>query len=334
MMNGDVEEEVAAYPDEAADAAHQPPGPPAPLRRQGSLVPQRSIAGRSLVMVIAIMTFLASLAAGAANLVSRAAGDWTSAISTEMSIEVRAVSGRDIEADVAAAADAARQTKGIAAVKIFTRAESEALLQPWIGTGLDIADLPIPRMITLTREPRAVPDVDELKRKLALIGPSVSLDDHGAFISRLSTMAGAMIAVAVGIVALVLAASALAVGFATRSAVALNHEVVEVLHLVGADDAFVAREFQRRFLALGIEGGATGAVAAAACFFIAGIISTRFRVDGRRRSDGGRVRLVPVRSGRLRLDRDRRHSGGVFDGDSFTADGQAPAANDGLINAS
>jgi cell division transport system permease protein len=252
------------------------PAVPGPLRRQGSLVPQRSIAGRSLVMVIAIMTFLACLAAGAAHLVSRAVDDWTASIVSEMSIEVRPLPGRDIEADVAAAAEAARKTTGIIAVKVFSRAESEALLQPWIGTGLDVSDLPIPRMITLARRPNASPDIADLGRRLAVIGPSVSLDDHRAFVTRLSSMANALIVVAVGIVALVLAASALAVGFATRSAVALNHEVVEVLHLVGADDAFVAREVQRRFLALGVEGGFLGAVAAAVCYFIAGILSTKF----------------------------------------------------------
>lgn len=262
-------------PDQAREKA-----PSAPtvglLRRQGSLVPQRSIAGRSLVMVIAIMTFLACLAAGAAYLVARAVNDWTSSIASEMTIEVRPMPGRDIEADVAAAAEAARKTKGVSEVKAYTRAESEALLQPWIGTGLDVTDLPIPRMITLAQAPNARPDTADLSRRLAVLGPAASLDDHRAFISRLSTMANALIVVAIGIVALVLAASALAVGFATRSAVALNHEVVEVLHLVGADDNFVAREFQRRFFALGIEGGALGAAAAAICYFIAGILSTSF----------------------------------------------------------
>jgi cell division transport system permease protein len=246
------------------------------LRKQGSLVPQRSIAGRSLVMVIAIMTFLASLSAGAANLVSRAANQWTNSIASEMSIEIHPVPGRDFEADVAAAAEMARNTQGIAGVKIFSRAESEALLQPWIGTGLDVTDLPIPRMIALTRAEGVKPAVAGLNQKLARLGGAASLDDHRAFISRLSAMANALIAVAVGIVVLVLAASALAVGFATRSAVALNHEVVEVLHLVGADDDFVASEFQRRFLALGIEGGVAGALAAAICYFVAGIVSTRF----------------------------------------------------------
>jgi cell division transport system permease protein len=254
----------------------QPSAAPLPLRRQSSLVPQRSIAGRSLVMVIAIMTFLACLAAGAAHLVSRAVADWTSTIVSEMTIEIRPMPGRDLEADVAAAADAAGKTKGIIVVRVFSRAESEALLQPWIGTGLDVGDLPIPRMITLTREANASPDMADLTRRLAAIGPSVSLDDHRAFVTRLSTMANALIVVAVGVVVLVLAASALAVGFATRSAVSLNHEVVEVLHLVGADDDFVAREFERRFLSLGVEGGVVGAVAAAVCFFFAGILSTKF----------------------------------------------------------
>jgi len=261
---------------EGASDSVSPSAVPGPLRRQGSLVPQRSIAGRSLVMVIAIMTFLACLAAGSAHLVSRAVADWTASIVSEMSIEVRPMPGRDIEADVAAAAEAARNTKGIIAVKVFSRAESEALLQPWLGTGLDIGDLPIPRMITLARDPNAKPDTADLARRLAAIGPSASLDDHRAFVTRLSSMANALIVVAVGVVALVLAASALAVGFATRSAVALNHEVVEVLHLVGADDDFVAREFERRFLSLGIEGGFLGAAAAAVCYFMAGILSTKF----------------------------------------------------------
>ena len=247
-----------------------------PLRRPGSLVPQRSVAGRSLVMVIAIMTFLACLAAGAAHLVSRAVNDWTASIASEMSIEVRPMPGRDIEADGAAAAKAAGDTKGITAVKVFTRGESEALLQPWIGTGLDVADLPIPRMITLERDTGVDLDTADLTQRLSRLGPAASLDDHRAFISRLSTMANALIVVALGVVVLVLAASALAVGFATRSAVALNHEVVEVLHLVGADDDFVAREFQRRFLALGIEGGVVGAVVAAICYFVAGITATHF----------------------------------------------------------
>jgi cell division transport system permease protein len=278
-MSEDARSALAVGAQETFDAMSDPERPsavPAPLRRQGSLVPQRSIAGRSLVMVIAIMTFLACLAAGAAHLVSRAVSEWTASIVSEMSIEVRPMPGRDIEADVTAAAEAARKTQGILSVKVFSKAESEALLQPWIGAGLDVSDLPIPRMITLTRDPNVAPDTVDLSRRLAAIGPSASLDDHRTFVTRLSTMASALIVVAVGIVVLVLAASALAVGVATRSAVSLNHEVVEVLHLVGADDAFVAREFERRFFALGIEGGVIGAIAAAICYFVAGILSTKF----------------------------------------------------------
>src|ERR1700722_4199428 len=133
-MRGGVREAASAKAKASAGEARGAAAATAGLlRRQGSLVPQRSIAGRSLVMVIAIMTFLACLAAGAAHLVSRAVSEWTASIVSEMSIEVRPMPGRDIEADVTAAADAARKTPGILSVKVFSKAESEALLQPWIG---------------------------------------------------------------------------------------------------------------------------------------------------------------------------------------------------------
>ena len=75
--------------------------------------------------------------------------------------------------------------------------------------------------------------------------------------------AGTIVAAGAMLVLLVLAAAGLAVTFATRGAVAGNRDVVEVLHFVGADDAFIAREFQRRFFALALRGAAAGALAAA-----------------------------------------------------------------------
>jgi cell division transport system permease protein len=92
--------------------------------------------------------------------------------------------------------------------------------------------------------------------------PSASLDDHGLWVARLSTMARAVVGIAVGVVGLVFLATGLAVAFATRGVVAANREVVDVLHFVGADDRYIAREFQRRFFRMGLKGGACGGVLA------------------------------------------------------------------------
>ena len=100
------------------------------------IVPKDSIAGRSLTAVVAIMTFLASLTTGVAMLVVSAASDWQSEVSREVTIQVRPVPGRNIDADVRAASDIARATPGIADIGAFTKEESARLVEPWLGSGL------------------------------------------------------------------------------------------------------------------------------------------------------------------------------------------------------
>jgi cell division transport system permease protein len=95
-----------------------------------------------------------------------------------------------------------------------------------------------------------------------------SVDDHSVWTSRLSAMAGAVVAGGVAIMILVLGSMVLSVVFATQSAMAGNKDVVSVLHFVGAEDSFIAREFQRHFLVLGLKGGVSGGLAAVVCFVL------------------------------------------------------------------
>lgn len=233
------------------------------------LVPVDSAASRSLVGVIALLTFLAALCAGAAELVATSSSAWRGDVAREATIQLRPTPQRDIEADVARAVDLAGRTPGIAEARAFTRSESEEMLEPWLGRGLDFGDLPMPRLIVLRLKPGERPDFSALRTQLARL-PGATLDDHGQWLSRLSTMANTIVGIAVGLVALVLLATGLAVAFATRGAMASNREVVDVLHFVGANDRFIAREFRTRFLRLGLRGGLIGSLSALALFVIAG----------------------------------------------------------------
>jgi cell division transport system permease protein len=241
------------------------------------LVPADTTAGRALVIVIAIMTFLAALTAGAVVLLSDASAEWRGEAATEAAIQLRAVAGRDIEADLKTAAAIAARAAGVRETHIYTKAESEALLAPWLGTGLDLSDLPIPRMIVLKLDPKAHPDLDRLR--IALYGsiPGASLDDHHVFIGRLGEMAETVVLFAIMVLALVLAAMGVVVASATRAAVATNREIVEVLHIVGAADDFIADQFRHRFLALGLRGAAIGGGAALIFFPIARLLAGRWR---------------------------------------------------------
>jgi cell division transport system permease protein len=252
---------------------------PASLRRNAALVPVDSAGGRALAAVIAILTFLAAVCAGGAELVAASSAEWRSAVAREITVQVRPRFQRDVEADVARAADLARRMPGVADAQAFSKAESERLLEPWLGAGLNFSDLPVPRIIVIKLADGARPDFASLRQALKDQVPGASLDDHAQWLSRLSTMANTIIGVGLGLVILVLAAAGLAVTFATRGAMAGNREVVEVLHFVGANDDFIAREFQRRFFRLGLRGSAIGAGAALAATLAVGIVMRSWRAS-------------------------------------------------------
>jgi cell division transport system permease protein len=254
--------------------ADRAPRPAAP-RRETSLLAAGTIAGRALVIVVAIMTFLASMTAGTVELVASASSEWQGDISREATIQVRPRSGRDIEQDVARAANLARTTPGVAEVRVNDKRQSEELLSPWLGAGLYLSELPVPRLIELRLS--GAPDLAGLRTRLTNEVGTASLDDHRIWLRRLSAMAQAMVVVGVLIMLLVLLATGLAIAFATRGAMAGNRNIIEVLNLVGASDSFIAREFQRHFLRQGLKGGAIGGAAAIFTFWIAGILAGRLR---------------------------------------------------------
>ncbi|HRK24112.1 MAG TPA: ABC transporter permease [Beijerinckiaceae bacterium] len=244
-------------------------------RRGTPLLPDSSLAGRALIIVIIIMAFLASITAGTVQLIAQASSDWTGTVAREMTVQVRPRSGRDLEADVRRAADIAGRVPGITEVRIFTRAEAERLLEPWLGAGLALGELPVPRLIVLRLDPAGQADVARLKGDLGAV-PTASLDDHRLWLKRLATMARTLVVIGLVVMALVLVAMALAVAFATRGAMAGNREIIDVLHLVGAEDRFIAREFQRHFLKLGLRGGAIGGGLAVLAFLLASSLSQRW----------------------------------------------------------
>ena len=240
------------------------------------LVPRNSISGRALVAVVAIMTFLGSLTTGAVMLIATAAGEWQADVAREVTIQVTPAPGRDVDATVAKAVAVARAFPGIGDVRPYSKEESTKLLEPWLGQGLTLDELPVPRLIVVKIGAGAAPDIPQLRRMLAEQVPGASLDDHRGWIDRMRTMAGTAVAAGVGVLILMIAATMLSVTFATRGAMATNRPVIEVLHFVGAKNRFISGHFQRHFLLLGLEGGGIGGGAAIALFALAGALSRWF----------------------------------------------------------
>ncbi len=129
----------------------------AQARNMSPIVPRGSIAGRALIAVVAIMTYLASMTTGAVLLVRASAAEWQSDVSSELTIQVRPSPGRDIERDIRSVAEVVRAQPGILEVRPYTKDESARLLEPWLGTGLSLNDLPVPRVIVVRIAPGSTP---------------------------------------------------------------------------------------------------------------------------------------------------------------------------------
>jgi len=209
-----------------------------------------------------------------AVVVDRAQG-WQRQIADEVTIQVKPTDGTDIAATVARAAEIAMQVRGVTAATVLDERESTDLLKPWLGSNFDMSELPIPRLIAVRVAEDA--DLSTLSRRLKEEVPTASLDDHGEWLQRLSSMAEVMSGVGLVILALVFAATALCVVFATRGAMAGNRIVIEVLHFVGAEDAYIAREFQRHFLLLGLKGASIGGALAVGLFLLVSFLG---RLEG------------------------------------------------------
>ena len=265
-----------APPETVSARGRSKPQEQAAPKRKGAIVPVNSVAGRALISVIAIMSFLAALALGGVVLVRAAAAEWQSQVAREITIQVRPVAGRNLETEVDRAAQLARGTANVTHVKAMSKEESARLLEPWLGTGLALDDLPVPRMITVTMARGATPDLDRLRRSLGEQVAGASLDDHRGWVDQMRAMTRTAVVAGIGLLGLVMTAAILLIAFATRGAMFANKPIIEVLHFVGAKNQYIAGQFQRHFLALGLKGAGIGCAAAAALFVGMGHIAPRF----------------------------------------------------------
>jgi cell division transport system permease protein len=251
--------------EQMAQDARQAPEAPLP-KMESPIVPHQSIGGRALVAVVAIMTFLASLTAGAVMLVRMNAADWQAEILREVTIQIRPAEAQVSDATVMEALTIVRGFDGVSEVRPYTQAESGRLLEPWLGSGLSLDELPVPRVIVVKLASGAELDVPALRKALADKVPGASVDDHRGWIDRMRAIADFVMIGGIIVLGLVIAVTILSVNFATRGAMAANRPVIEVLHFVGAQDRFIAGQFQRHFLWLGLKGGAIGGAAAILLF--------------------------------------------------------------------
>lgn len=227
----------------------------------------RDASGRLLPWIIALMVYLSALGGIALVLLGDTLGGWHRSLATTMTLQLPAeASAARIETALAAL----RQTPGVVSVHELSADETAALIRPWLGTSIPVSSLPLPHLIDIRINPDARIDFAMLNKQLNSIDPEAQLEGNQAALERLQRFAvriEAMIAAGIAVTALLLI---LTVIFTARTGLAIHQPVVEILHLLGAPDRYIAAQFQTHALWLGLRGGIVGAAAAAATIAVLG----------------------------------------------------------------
>lgn len=238
------------------------------LERGAELALDGDQANRYLPWIVALMVYLATLALAGAFVLSASAARWQSEQSDRLTIQLPPRSQTVGDDRMARVMDLLWATPGIAAVRRLERPELVELLEPWLGAGNITTELPLPELIDVTVTRGATPDLGALAERLGTAAPGATIDDHGRWIDRLAAAARTVQALALALTALITGAATATVVVATRASLAVHRETIELLHLIGAQDGFVARAFERRALGLGLRGGLIGLGLAALTFFL------------------------------------------------------------------
>jgi cell division transport system permease protein len=231
----------------------------APDRQADRVVPPSGHTAWLTQFTAGAMAFLAVFALALSIAAGRLADRWSDALERTATVRLSAPDDQ-IDLQTQAVLEVLSTTPGIASARALEDAEQRALLEPWFGPDLPVDALPLPRLIELT-EDGAGYDSEGLKQRLAAEAPGAVLDDHTRWRRPLAVAADRLRLLGLLSIGLIGAATAAMITLAANAALAANAQVIRVLRLVGARDAYIARAFVRRFTLRALSGAAIGTVA-------------------------------------------------------------------------
>ncbi|MEX0694553.1 MAG: FtsX-like permease family protein [Rhodospirillales bacterium] len=216
---------------------------------------------RFLPWLIAFMVFLAVLAIGGILALNATAARWDQGVGGTLTVQIAAT--EDARADqnnLQEVLNVIAAQSGIERYTVIDEDRMMALLSPWLGESAKAGDLPLPKLIDVGLADEAQFDLKAFTRALQLRVPEASVDDHRVWLQRLVKLIRTVQLIALSILFFIALATVGTVVFTTRTGLAVHKEAIEVLHLIGAQDSYIAGQFAGRAMMLGLKGGLIGIV--------------------------------------------------------------------------
>ena len=249
------------------------------LRRREPILPEAGAGGPPLTAVIAVISFLATLSLAGYLLITDAARTWTTELRSALTIQIPGDTAQAIEDRTAMAVRVLSTTDGVIDYKVMSPEAAAGLVKPWLGNAEIGSYFNVPAVIEVSAEPRLQQDLNLLRSRMTAAAPGAIVNDHGNWKGRLEASVRSVQFLAFSVFLLVMGAACAVAIFAARAGLAANHEVVAILHLVGATDEFIAAQVQQRFFLLGLRGAIAGLALAVIILFLISMVSQGGGVD-------------------------------------------------------
>ena len=195
---------------------------------------------RFLPWIIGCMVYLAALAVAAALSAENLAERWHADLAGRFTVELPPAPPSDEkEAKLRNITGFLSTIDGVIAVKLVGDSEKAALLQPWLG-GIELPDdIALPDLIVV--EAGKAVDLAKVSVELVAIDPAIRVDDHANWNGDLLAFSNSMKILALIVLSLIALTAVSTVIFVTRTGLAIHRRVIEIVHLVGARDSYIAR---------------------------------------------------------------------------------------------
>lgn len=226
---------------------------------------------RFLPWIVAFIVFLAALSLAAAMIVGGAIDEWNRGLQSTMTVQVPAEPTKQAAQRIYQIDEiltTIRAWPGVASAQLVPQEKVRALLEPWLGGGVNLTELPLPALIDIKLAADAEIDPAPLQKAIAAKSPGATVDSHRIWLDRLIDKVRSALWISIAVVLITALAAIATVVFSVRTGLQIHRPIVEVLHTLGATDQYIARQFSAQALRLGLRGGLIGIVPALACLVL------------------------------------------------------------------
>lgn len=205
------------------------------------------------------------------------AGNWEKDITGSITVQITPIEDDNKHIDTAKTQEQQNKVlqfmekiSGVKSVRILDEQTVQKLMAPWIGSKVDLSTLPIPQLLDVRLKPNAELNYDEITRGLKLLTANASIDNHRLWLNRLIKFATSLKTVALAILLMVVAICAFSIYYSARTSLNININSIEILHIVGAKDEYIAKQYAKKYAKIGFFAGIIGLMAAVPCIILVG----------------------------------------------------------------